>query len=112
MKKIYKGFLFLFISSNIMSQENSLDKISNNLTFNGNIEFSEKNLIDAELLYRQAISKDSLNNIASYNMGNSFYRSGLNKEALNQYKSSIKKTKNKQDLYKLFHNLRRRLHAK
>ena len=105
MKKIYKVFVFLFISSNILSQEGFIDKVSNNLTFDGNIEFSEKNLIDAELLYRQAISKDSMNNIASYNMGNSFYRSGLNKEALNQYKSSIRKAKNKQDLHKSFHNI-------
>ena len=105
MKKIYKVFLFLLISSNILSQEDSIDKTSNNLTFDGNIEFYDKNLIDAEILYRQAISKDSMNNVAVYNMGNSFYRSGLNKEALNQYKLSIKNAKNKHDLYKSYHNL-------
>ena len=46
-----------------------------------------------------------MNNVAVYNMGNSFYRSGLNKEALNQYKLSIKNAKNKHDLYKSYHNL-------
>jgi hypothetical protein len=105
MKKIYKAFLFLIISSNVFSQENLINKKSNNLTYDGNIEFSDKNLVEAEFLYRQAISKDSMNNIASYNMANSFYNSGFNKEAINQYKLSIKKAKNKKDLHKSYHNL-------
>ena len=105
MKKIYKTFVFLLISTNILAQNNTLDKASNNLTLDGNLEFVEENLIDAEVFYRAAISKDSMNNIASYNMANSFYRSGLNMEALNEYKSAIKKSKNKMDLHKSFHNL-------
>ena len=105
MKKIYKTFLFLFISTNILSQDNIADKISNNLTLDGNVEFIEKNLIDAEAFYRSAISKDSMNNVASYNMANSFYKSGLNAEAVNEYKSSILKARNRQDLHKSFHNL-------
>jgi len=105
MKKIYKTFLFLFISTNILSQDNIADKISNNLTLDGNVEFIEKNLIDAEAFYRSAISKDSMNNVASYNMANSFYKSGLNSEAVNEYKSSILKARNRQDLHKSFHNL-------
>ena len=42
-----------------------------------------------------AISKDSMNNIASYNLANSFYESGLKAEAINEYKSSILKSRNK-----------------
>ena len=95
----------MLVSTNILSQNNSLDKISNNLTLDGNVEFVDENLIDAEAFYRTAIAKDSMNNIASYNMANAFYKSGFNKEALNEYKSSIKKAKNKKDLHKSFHNL-------
>ena len=63
MKKIYKTFVFLLISTNILAQNNTLDKASNNLTLDGNLEFVEENLIDAEVFYRAAISKDSMNNI-------------------------------------------------
>ena len=105
MKKIHRTFLFLFISTNILSQDNIVDKISNNLTLDGNLEYANKKLIEAEAFYRTAISKDSMNNIASYNMANSFYESGLKAEAINEYKSSILKSRNKQDLHKSYHNL-------
>ena len=47
MKKIYRTFLFLFISTNILSQENIVDKISNNLTLDGNLEYANEKLIEA-----------------------------------------------------------------
>ena len=105
MKKMFRILLFLLISANVLCQEKDFDKTSNNLTLDGNVEFMNKNLIEAEVFYREAISKDSLNNIASYNMANSFYKSGLNMEAVNEYKSSILKAKNKEDLHKSYHNL-------
>ena len=105
MKKNYKTLIILFSAINVFAQNNVIDKTSNNLTLDGNIEFIDKNLIQAESFYRKAISKDSLNNIASYNMANSFYKSGFNKEAINEYKSSIVKAKSKEDLHKSFHNL-------
>ena len=89
MKKIFRPLLFLLISVNALCQDKDFVKKSNNLTLNGNVEFINKNLIEAESFYREAISKDSLNNIASYNMANSFYKSGLKMEAVNEYKSSI-----------------------
>ena len=105
MKKMFRILLFLMMSSSVVCQEKVFDKTSNNLTLDGNVEFINKNLIEAESLYREAISQDSLNNIASYNMANSFYKSGLNMEAVNEYKSSILKAKNKGDLHKAYHNL-------
>ena len=95
----------IFFSCFLFSQEKELDKTSNNLTVDGNVEFLNKKLIDAESNYRQAISKDSSNIIASYNMANSFYKSGFDDEALNQYKESIQISKNKSQLHKAFHNL-------
>ena len=105
MKKMFRILLFLMMSSSVVCQEKVFDKTSNNLTLDGNVEFINKNLIEAESLYREAISQDSLNNIASYNMANSFYKSGLNMEAVNEYKSSILKAKNKGDLHRAYHNL-------
>ena len=97
--------IFVFLTCFLFSQEKELNKVSNNLTVEGNVEFLNKKLIDAESNYRQAISKDSSNIIASYNMANSFYKSGFDDEALNQYKESIKISKNKSQLHKAFHNL-------
>ena len=104
MRKISYIVLILFCIK-INSQSTTIDKDSNNLTLDGNIEFSEKNLIEAEALYRKSISKDSTNIAASYNLANSFYNKELNQEALNQYRSSIKKAKDKTILHKSFHNL-------
>lgn len=95
--------VFFIFKSN--AQEIVIDKESNNLTLDGNIEFAENNLVEAESLYRKSISKDSLNLKAVYNMGNSFYKNELKDEAINQYRSSIKKTTDKDLLHKSFHNL-------
>jgi len=103
MNRIVLILLFFIIKVN--SQELKINKDSNNLTLDGNIEFADKNLIEAEKFYRKSISKDSLNINASYNLANSFYRNELKQEAINQYKSSIKKTKSKETLHKSFHNL-------
>ena len=95
--------VFFIFKSN--AQEIAIDKESNNLTLDGNIEYAENNLVEAESLYRKSISKDSLNLKAVYNMGNSFYKNELKDEAINQYRSSIKKTTDKDLLHKSFHNL-------
>ena len=97
--------ILLFFIVEVNSQEAAINKDSNNLTLDGNVEYADKNLIKAEKFYRKSISKDSLNINASYNLANSFYRSELKQEAINQYKSSIKKTKIKETLHKSFHNL-------
>ena len=98
MNRIVLILLFFIIKVN--SQELKINKDSNNLTLDGNIEFADKNLIEAEKFYRKSISKDSLNINASYNLANSFYRNELKQEAINQYKSLLKKLKAK----KLFTN--------
>jgi tetratricopeptide (TPR) repeat protein len=105
MNKRYIIIFFFLISVQIFSQDSPLDKKSNNMTLDGNLEYVENNLIDAEALYRKAISIDSLNNIASYNLANSFYKGQLNQEAANQYKLSIKKANSRQELHKGHHNL-------
>ena len=97
--------ILVFFSCFLFSQEKKLDKTSNNLTVDGNVEFLNKKLINAESNYRQAISKDSSNIAASYNMANSFYKSGYDDEALSQYKESILIANNKRQLYKAYHNL-------
>ena len=95
--------LSCFVS--LSAQQTKINKESNNLTLDGNIEYVEDNLIEAEALYRKSISKDSMNLAAKYNLGNSFYSNKLNKEALNQYRLSIKNSNDKSTLHKSYHNL-------
>ena len=95
--------LSCFVS--LSAQQTKINKESNNLTLDGNIEYVEDNLIEAEDLYRKSISKDSMNLAAKYNLGNSFYSNKLNEEALNQYRLSIKNSYDKSTLHKSYHNL-------
>ena len=95
--------LSCFVS--LSAQQTKINKESNNLTLDGNIEYVEDNLIEAEALYRKSISKDSMNLAAKYNLGNSFYSNKLNEEALNQYRLSIKNSYDKSTLHKSYHNL-------
>ena len=104
MKKINLIVLLsCFVS--LSAQQTKINKESNNLTLEGNIEYVEDNLIEAEALYRKSISKDSMNLAAKYNLGNSFYSNKLNEEALNQYRLSIKNSNDKSTLHKSYHNL-------
>ena len=104
MKKINLIVLLsCFVS--LSAQQTKINKESNNLTLDGNIEYVEDNLIEAEALYRKSISKDSMNLAAKYNLGNSFYSNKLNEEALNQYRLSIKNSNDKSTLHKSYHNL-------
>lgn len=104
MKKINLIVLLLCVV-NLSAQQTKINKESNNLTLDGNIEYVEDNLIEAEALYRKSISKDSMNLAAKYNLGNSFYSNKLNEEALNQYRLSIKNSNDKSTLHKSYHNL-------
>lgn len=104
MKKVNLIVLLSCVVS-LSAQQTKINKESNNLTLDGNIEYVEDNLIEAEALYRKSISKDSMNLAAKYNLGNSFYSNKLNEEALNQYRLSIKNSNDKSTLHKSYHNL-------
>ena len=58
MRTIIRSF-FILTSLIVLSQKNNIDQKSNNLTLDGNVEFSNKEFIEAETYYRKAISKDS-----------------------------------------------------
>ena len=72
--------------------QNETEKKSNNLVFDGNIKFYNKDFEIAEYNYRIAKSIDSLNYNAPYNLGNSLYKNNLGTDAQIMYKSALKKT--------------------
>ena len=96
--------LIIFCSGIVLSQDENR-KDSNNLVFDGNIEFQKDKFSEAEFNYRKAFSFDSLNYKAPYNLGNSLYKNNLSQEAIFNYSKSIEKLKSKEELHKAFHNL-------
>ena len=103
MKK-YK-LLFALLSFGLMSAQNNIEKKSNNLVFDGNMEFEKKDLELAEYKFRKAKAIDSLNYDAPYNLGNSLYENKLVNDAELMYKKALKINSSKENKFKAFHNL-------
>lgn len=103
MKK-YK-LLFALLSFGLMSAQNNIEKKSNNLVFDGNIEFEKKDLELAEYKFRKAKAIDSFNYNAPYNLGNSLYKNKLSVDAELMYKKALKIDASKENKHKGFHNL-------
>ena len=103
MKK-YK-LLFAVLSFGLMSAQNNIEKKSNNLVFDGNIEFEKKDLELAEYKFRKAKAIDSFNYNAPYNLGNSLYKNKLNVDAELMYKKALKIDASKENKHKGLHNL-------
>ena len=103
MKK-YK-LLFVVLSFGMMNAQNNFEKKSNNLVFDGNIEFENKDLELAEYKFRKAKAIDSFNYNAPYNLGNSLYKNKLSVDAELMYKKALKIDASKENKHKGFHNL-------
>ena len=71
----------------------------------GNRLFHDKNYVKAEAQYRKALSRNSANTIAMYNLGNAFLAQRKPKEAMQQYERTVKIEKNKVRLAKAYHNM-------
>ena len=88
-----------------MSAQNNIEKKSNNLVFDGNIEFEKKDLELAEYKFRKAKAIDSFNYNAPYNLGNSLYKNKLSVDAELMYKKALRIDASKENKHKGFHNL-------
>ena len=97
--------IFFVLMVSFSFSQNETEKKSNNLVFDGNIKFDNKDFEIAEYNYRIAKSIDSLNYNAPYNLGNSLYKNNLGTDAQIMYKSALKKNSSKEDKHKGFHNL-------
>ena len=103
--KMNKNLLIILFFSGLIFAQDEDQKNSNNLVFDGNIEFQKDKFSSAEYNYRKAYSIDSLNYQAPYNLGNSLYKNNLSNEARFNYNQSLAKLNSKEDLHKAFHNL-------
>ena len=95
--------IFFVLMVSFSFSQNETEK-SNNLVFDGNIKFDNKDFEIAEYNYRIAKSLDSLNYNAPYNLGNSLYKNNLGTDAQIMYKSALKNS-SKENKHKGFHNL-------
>lgn len=80
----------------------SAAQTANHFIIEGNKSFSEARYDDAINDYRKALEKKENNDVAGYNLGNTFYRKGQLEEAIKAFDQTIRDTKSntvKQNAY-------------
>ena len=107
-------YIVLLFSSFAFAQEEKEEKEklrlknlqeSVNYTWDGNKALSEKDFVDAEADYRQAIAKSTENAIAPYNLGNAYYSKESYGEAFSRYKMAGESSTSKEEKHKAYHNM-------
>lgn len=107
-------YIVLLFSSFAFAQEDKEEKEklrlknlqeSVNYTWDGNKALSEKDFVDAEADYRQAIAKSTENAIAPYNLGNAYYTKESYGEAFSRYKLAGESSTSKEEKHKAYHNM-------
>jgi len=98
--------LFLCIGLLGFSQEKDQALLqSNNLVYEGNELIAENEFVSAEMEYRKAISKKPSNAIASYDLGNAYYKGGKFNEALLRHTEAAESATTKEQKYRAWHNI-------
>ncbi|MCL1868285.1 MAG: tetratricopeptide repeat protein [Paludibacter sp.] len=102
--KIFILLIFLINNINISAQN-----ASSNIT-HGNEKYNAHQFSDAEVDYRKALSADSTEFIANYNLGNALYKQGKYSEAMNSYIKALANVKTNSKLHAnqlaaAFHNI-------
>ncbi|RAV29598.1 hypothetical protein DN748_08060 [Sinomicrobium soli] len=78
---------------------------SEQLVYKANSELAADAFEDAEVNYREAISKNADNAAARYNLGNAYYRRENLGEAFSRYKQAGEIAGSKTEKHKAYHNL-------
>ncbi|MFI2741516.1 tetratricopeptide repeat protein [Zhouia sp. PK063] len=108
-----KNLLFLYTLLSVaicMAQQTAKEKkqaaiASNNFTYQGNQNLTNKDFDDAEVAYRKAIAKNDKNATAKYNLGNAYYEKNSYEEAFSRYKQAAETATTKAEKHKAYHNL-------
>lgn len=78
---------------------------SNDYVYQANELLKEEDYVAAEMSYRKAISKQPSNVVGSYNLGNSYYKSGNYEEALYRHQEAAKEATSKTEKHRAYHNI-------
>src|SRR5690606_23233134 len=90
----------------LLKEKEAAAESSLNLTFQGNLELTEKqNDVQAEMAYRRAISQNDSNSVAKYNLGNLYYRNNSMGEAFVRNKEAGLHSEDKAKRHKAYQNL-------
>ena len=92
--------IIFFFSINLFGQDESYNK---NL-YDGNINY-DKDFLLTENSYRKAISINSSNIKAPYNLSNKYYEEGLYDEALTRQAEALKNAKTSNQKHSIHHNI-------
>lgn len=106
-------YLILFFVASFAIHGNAQQKLSKNqkeaiqFVFEGNEEITKEkaNVIEAEKLYRKAISKDPENAVAKYNLGVSYHATENYQEAAQRSAQAAKLAKTQAEKHQAYHNL-------
>ena len=100
----FKGLSFLFlVLTSVLSW--SQNEVANNLIVDGNEAHEQAEYIDAEVLYRKAVSLAPEKSEALHNLGNTNYRIEDYSAASQRFFQTQKNTTSKNDKHAAFHNL-------
>lgn len=103
---LYIILVFGFLGN---AQEKEVDqkaiKASTNYTWEANEDLVDNNFTNAEANYRKAISKNSENATAPYNLGNAYYNKETYSEAFGRFKQAGEIATNKADKHSAYHNM-------
>src|SRR5690606_7175499 len=93
-------------SKELLKQQEKAAQASLDLTFQANTDLTQnQDDVQAEMAYREAISKNDSNSVAKYNLGNLYYRNNSMGEAFIRYKEAGLSSDDKAERHKAYHNL-------
>jgi len=78
---------------------------SNDLVYEGNELITENEFVSAEMEYRKAIAKKPSNAVASYDLGNAYYKNERYKEALLRHTETVEFAETKEQKHRAWHNI-------
>jgi len=93
-------------SKELLKHQEKAAQASLDLTFQANTDLTQnQDDVQAEMAYREAISKNDSNSVAKYNLGNLYYRNNSMGEAFIRYKEAGLSSDDKAERHKAYHNL-------
>ena len=115
MKRILSNIVFvtaIFVSYSLVSQEKEAAAVdqksineSTNLTWDANKQLVNNQFVEAEVDYRKAISKNTQNVAAPYNLVNAYYTNESYSEAFGRFKEAGELADKKPSKHKAYHNM-------
>jgi len=108
--KHYIALILFLVGSFGFSQDQNKEQLkaeknANNLVYKANELVSEDDYVEAEMAYREAISKAPSKATGAYNLAHSYYKKGSFDEALFRSQEAANNATTKDEKHRAFHNI-------